>query len=240
MPEVILNCPQCQRQLRVTEELIGRPVKCPACGLTFTVPAGSTEPQIAPAPVVPEPAPPAPRPRAPHEDYGPDTGFAREREYDEPRYERAGEPWDYDRRDIRRARSMVTAPAICMLIASILGILVDVGQIFLAMTPAPPVDPNLPPIFQEALKSSHGPAAMIGGGLFAALSLVVLIASIQMMRLGSHGFSVAGSVLAMINIGNCCCLLGLPFGIWSLVVLSKPEVKRAFQAAQRRSFDPGD
>ena len=42
MPEVILNCPQCECSLRVTEDLIGRLVKCPACGLTFSVPAGST------------------------------------------------------------------------------------------------------------------------------------------------------------------------------------------------------
>jgi hypothetical protein len=27
-----------------------------------------------------------------------------------------------------------------------------------------------------------------------------------------------------------CCLLGLPIGIWALVVLLKPEVKAAFTA----------
>ena len=37
------------------------------------------------------------------------------------------------------------------------------------------------------------------------------------------------SRFAMINIGNCCCLLGLPFGIWSLVVLLKPEVAEKFR-----------
>jgi hypothetical protein len=26
-----------------------------------------------------------------------------------------------------------------------------------------------------------------------------------------------------------CCIVGIPFGIWAIVVLSKPEVKRAFE-----------
>ena len=59
--------------------------------------------------------------------------------------------------------------------------------------------------------------------------LVVLIASIQMMRLRGHGLAVAGSVLAMLNLGNLCCILGLPFGIWSLLVLMRPDVRKAFQ-----------
>jgi hypothetical protein len=45
MSETILNCPQCRRLLRVTEELIGRPVKCPVCGFTFSVPAAGEGPQ---------------------------------------------------------------------------------------------------------------------------------------------------------------------------------------------------
>jgi len=48
MSEIILHCPQCQRLLRVTEELIGRPVKCPACSTTFSVAAGGEEPQAVP------------------------------------------------------------------------------------------------------------------------------------------------------------------------------------------------
>ena len=66
-------------------------------------------------------------------------------------------------------------------------------------------------------------------GYCGVISLVVLIASIQMMRLRGHGLAVAGSVLAMLNLGNLCCILGLPFGIWSLVVLMRPDVRNAFQ-----------
>lgn len=37
------------------------------------------------------------------------------------------------------------------------------------------------------------------------------------------------AILAMIPCVSPCCLLGLPLGIWALIVLLKPEVKAAFQ-----------
>src|SRR5438105_13643672 len=40
MPEII-NCPQCECKLRVPDELLGRGVKCPTCGVTFTAPAAA-------------------------------------------------------------------------------------------------------------------------------------------------------------------------------------------------------
>ena len=40
MPEMI-NCPQCECKLRVPDELLGRGVKCPTCGVTFTAPAAA-------------------------------------------------------------------------------------------------------------------------------------------------------------------------------------------------------
>ena len=55
MPEII-HCPQCERKLRVPEELLGRTVKCPTCGVTFTAPTVAA-PEVLPAEEVPEPAP---------------------------------------------------------------------------------------------------------------------------------------------------------------------------------------
>jgi hypothetical protein len=56
----------------------------------------------------------------------------------------------------------------------------------------------------------------------------------QMLKLRSWGFALAASILAMIPcFTSCCCLLGLPAGIWALVVLLDPDVKAAFAAAQQ-------
>jgi predicted Zn finger-like uncharacterized protein len=76
MPETT-NCPQCQRRLRVPDELIGQQVKCPSCENVFTALSGgdATPP---PVPVdeaeqQPEPAPVAKPRRARREDgYGDD------------------------------------------------------------------------------------------------------------------------------------------------------------------------
>ena len=51
----------------------------------------------------------------------------------------------------------------------------------------------------------------------------------KMTRLQGWGLALAGSILAMIPCGSCCCFT-LPFGIWALVVLVNKDVKAGFQA----------
>jgi hypothetical protein len=49
-----------------------------------------------------------------------------------------------------------------------------------------------------------------------------------MKRLENYGFALTGAIVAMVPCSGCC-LLGLPFGIWALVVLSDSSVKEAFR-----------
>jgi hypothetical protein len=66
------------------------------------------------------------------------------------------------------------------------------------------------------------------------LAILILVGGIQLWNLSGIALPVTASILAMIPcISGCCCLLGLPAGIWALVVLSRPEVKTAI--AWRRS-----
>ncbi|RPI70303.1 MAG: hypothetical protein EHM45_25030 [Desulfobacteraceae bacterium] len=63
------------------------------------------------------------------------------------------------------------------------------------------------------------------GFIFAVIVTVLMIfGGIRMKKLQSWGFSI----LAMIPCLSPCCLIGLPIGIWTLIVLMKPEVKAAF------------
>ncbi len=55
MPEVT-SCPQCQRKLRVPDELLGKKVKCPGCGLTFTAAADAPAPPVSPSAMGTEPS----------------------------------------------------------------------------------------------------------------------------------------------------------------------------------------
>lgn len=69
------------------------------------------------------------------------------------------------------------------------------------------------------------------GIAMALLSLmanaVILFGAMKMKRLQSFGLSMTAAILALVPCMTCCCL-GLPVGIWALVVLNKPEVKGAF------------
>lgn len=60
-----------------------------------------------------------------------------------------------------------------------------------------------------------------------AVSAFVIYGAMQMKELRSYAMSIAAAVLAILPCGPCCCI-GLPVGIWALVVLLRPEVKAAF------------
>lgn len=78
-------------------------------------------------------------------------------------------------------------------------------------------------------------ANFIGGGLGVVSNLIVLVvsgfiiwAALEMQKLRRWTVAVVASILAMIPCFGPCCLIGIPVGIWSLVILMKPEVKAAF------------
>jgi hypothetical protein len=74
-----------------------------------------------------------------------------------------------------------------------------------------------------------GPIALAQSSVGIILSIVVLIGAIKMKGLENYGFAMAASIIALIPCVSPCCLLGIPFGIWSLVVLSDPIVKSSFK-----------
>ena len=70
-------------------------------------------------------------------------------------------------------------------------------------------------------------------GLFAFLlgllaAPVIIYGAVKMFNGSSYGWAKAASILAIIPFTSCCFLIGAPFGIWALVVLSRPEVKMFF------------
>ena len=84
------------------------------------------------------------------------------------------------------------------------------------------------PQVQHLLHLTQGPLGIINGLFALAMSILVLIGAAKMQSLRSFEFAFAAAILAMIPCLTPCCVLGLPFGIWALVVLNKPEVKSQF------------
>lgn len=81
----------------------------------------------------------------------------------------------------------------------------------------------------EWLGYAFGGALGIVGPLIALVVAAFLLwAALQMKELRGWTVAVVASILAMIPCISPCCFIGLPIGIWALVVLMKPEVKAAF------------
>jgi hypothetical protein len=130
-----------------------------------------------------------------------------------------------------RAPGSVLAPAMALIAVAALGLAISVFNFALSFGEAH-VDPNAPEMVREIQRGSVGPVATAIQGSFALLNLFIILCGVQMMRLQNWGMAVAGSVLAMLNIGSCCCVLGIPVGIWSLMVLISPDVTSIFAAAK--------
>ena len=89
--------------------------------------------------------------------------------------------------------------------------------------------PNIPPEWQHLVETMQGPMGAVFNLFFMAMNGLVLLGAIKMLRLQSRALAMTACIVAMIPFTvSCCCVLGLPFGIWGLVVLNKPEVKSHF------------
>jgi hypothetical protein len=65
-------------------------------------------------------------------------------------------------------------------------------------------------------------------GAMLVASIVVVACSTKMKRLDSYAAAMAGSIVAVIPCLSPCFILGIPFGIWALVVINQNDVKDAF------------
>ncbi|MBY0527024.1 MAG: DUF4339 domain-containing protein [Gemmataceae bacterium] len=119
------------------------------------------------------------------------------------------------------ARKKITAPAISMLIIAALGVLYNgFGTVGILSTAV------------KTENTSSDSSAMVVVVLFYLSGLVAdmvgILGAIRILQLRNYPLAVAGSIAVMY--GACVCLCsGIPIGIWSLVMLNKPEVQSSFQ-----------
>jgi len=79
--------------------------------------------------------------------------------------------------------------------------------------------------------------------LFALLGLLgsafVVFGGQKMMNLRSRGMAIGASIVGMVPSVSCCCVLGIPVGIWCLVILNKAHVRNAFAQSTPSSEEHG-
>lgn len=152
-----------------------------------------------------------------------------------------------DRAGFAQAEQLVRTPAIVMIVVGALSLTTNlatagIGFIdeFVVPLGIKPVRDNSMPgapvgpfgdraIEPGAPRSDRGTTVLgiIGILFFSFASAVATWSGYNMLKLRNYWLALAGSV-ALVP-GSCvCCLLGIPSGIWSFVVLLNPDVRAAF------------
>ena len=129
------------------------------------------------------------------------------------------------------ARSSVAGPAMALIIvSSIWLVLITMGIAFnIFLLASGMVDQMVQPgggitkEMQVTLRLVFAVCIGIANG-------VVLYGAIQMRKLENLSLARMSAIISVIPCCGPCYLIGIPFGIWALVVLGKPEVKSAFRS----------
>jgi hypothetical protein len=131
--------------------------------------------------------------------------------------------------NVAAAAARVKAPAITLIVITALGMvgtLVNMVANLAGMSQPPQ---GLPPEAERLVAMMSGGLGVVATILTLAVGGLIIFGAMKMMNLQSYGLAMTASIVAMVPCLSPCCCLGLPVGIWAIVVLSNAEVKAAFR-----------
>lgn len=202
-------CSHCGQMLRVPDGSEGRSAKCPACGGLSTVPGG-------------------PPPSDGGENWEKQTGFPGSGFVPDPAAYPAYDP-QFQR---RAALERVAGPATGLIVCAVLNIVLWVAILafYSVFAIVVPMQENIEADPEEAMFLAIGMIVVYGtmGLLAIVANIVSIVGAVRMRKLRSRGFSMAAAILQMIPCFSSCWPLGLGMGIWAIIVLSDPAVRRSF------------
>jgi GYF domain 2 len=130
------------------------------------------------------------------------------------------------------ALQAVKGPAIALKVTAILGLIgALLGLVLNVLTLAGfhfGLDQFGDPNVRAFLNGATGVLGIFQSTIRLVLSVVLWKGASKMEALQNHQFAFTASIIAMVPCVSPCCWLGLPFGIWALVVLNRPAVKSQF------------
>lgn len=214
------HCSRCGRLLRTGDDTAGRLAQCPECGAQTQVPVQDMSASSSPMPPIggggafDSSTPQPPGSSGYQTPYQAAPGLA---------------PGQGPQVNQYYASQRVSGPATCLIVTAVLGLGLHLLGIVAAMLNVGMAGAGMHRNHMPEILFT-GPVALAQGSIGIILSIVVLIGAIKMKGLDNYGFAMAASIIALIPCVSPCCLLGLPFGIWALVVLSDPIVKSSFKS----------
>jgi len=135
-----------------------------------------------------------------------------------------------------QAAARLKMPAILILIMAVIGMILSLvmlgargAMLDWMLSGAIPLDGNARNQLELARNAGIGISDILQALFGVAINVLAAFGALKMQRLENWGLSMTSAILVMLPCAGCCCLIGLPIGIWALVVLNKPEVKAAFR-----------
>ena len=136
-------------------------------------------------------------------------------------------------------KSQVKGPAIALIATAAVNFVVGALVLLSLIARLAGAGPQHAPFESDAERygyyAGQGTAG-VAGVLTLLVAPFVLYAGVQMLRGKGYSMARTASILALLPLTSCCCVLGVPVGIWALVVLKKPEVRAYFEGEAPRPF----
>lgn len=224
------RCVGCQKLLRTPDQAAGQQARCPECGAVMLVPGGLAPADASAggpfAQTVGYPAGPEQERAAPPPGEGAARPYGHPATHRGPAMDRAAtaEVQAY-------AATRLAGPATALIVTGAVGVAMSLMAVGLNVVRGGFVPRGMRAPMEDMLAELF--AGWVGAGigmLHVVLGVLVILGAMKMRRVESYGFAMASAILALIPCTSPCCLLGIPFGIWALVVLSDPHVRMAFPA----------
>jgi len=214
------RCSQCGKLLRTGDDTAGRQAQCPECGAISAVPTPAA-PSESPLP------PSAPLGAGSPFGAGPAAGAeSSDNPYQSPSASTYLAPGQID----LVAAQRVSGPATALIVTAILAMVLQVFAMVINLAGIG-MGPEMRHQRADMFPMIFGGGVQVASGVFGLiLAAVILIGAMKMKKLENYAFAMAAAIIAMVPCFWPCCLLGLPFGIWALVVLNDGSVKAAFRS----------
>ena len=126
------------------------------------------------------------------------------------------------------AQAAVKGPATFMLVLGITSLVLVPLSVLYQFTLGQDAYNDLPPEIRDFLLKFSGTSNLIGNAIAFIANIFIVLGALKMKKCQSYGLAMTASILCILCDCIGCCCLGLGAGIWSIVVLCKPEVKAAF------------
>ena len=201
-----VSCAGCGKAYAVQDERAGQRFKCKACGTVVAVPADEWG----------------------FDAYGANAGGFQDfnNPYAQPMAAGNG------RQKVGRAEALSRTNICAIFLYVVAGISIPMHALNAVFTIVDRDDAPGPGMRVPANEAEK--TAQVAGGLAASVVLmvmntVVIVGAWNLQNLKKRSTAMTGAIICCIPCCSPCVILGIPFGIWALVLLNSPDIKPHFE-----------